>query len=144
MKFSALVPELVVSHLPDSLHFWCDVIGFSVCYDRPEESFAFLALGDAQLMLDQRSSEGDDWVLGPLQRPFGRGMNLQIEVPCLDSIIARCQVQRLAFFLPPQERWYRQGTEEVGQRQCILADPDGYLARCIQPLGTRSATQAMP
>lgn len=36
-------------------------------------------------------------------------------------------------------RWYRQGAEEVGARQLIVADPDGYLVRCKQSLGSRSA-----
>lgn len=139
MQFSALVPELLVSDLPASLAFWCDVIGFAVCYDRPEAHFAYLALGSAQLMLEQRSPTGDDWVAGPLEAPYGRGINLQIRVPSLDSVIARCQDQGIAFFLPPEARWYRCGAEEVGQRQCIVADPDGYLVRCIQPLGQRPA-----
>ena len=37
----------------------------------------------------------------------------------------------------PEERWYRRGAEEVGLRQCIAQDPDGYLARLQQPIGTR-------
>lgn len=139
MQFSALVPELLVSDLSASLSFWCDVVGFTVCYDRPEAQFAYLALGNAQLMLEQRSPIGDDWILGPLEAPYGRGLNLQIQVPALDAVLARCLDRGTALFLPPEERWYRCGTEEVGQRQCIVADPDGYLVRCIQPLGLRPA-----
>lgn len=139
MQFAALVPELLVSDLSASLRFWCDVVGFTVCYDRPEAQFAYLALGNAQLMLEQRSPTGDDWILGPLEAPYGRGLNLQIQVPALDAVLARCLDGGIALFLPPEERWYRCGTEEVGQRQCIVADPDGYLVRCIQPLGLRPA-----
>ena len=38
MESSALVPELAAGDLPTSLKFWCDVVGFFVWYDRPEES----------------------------------------------------------------------------------------------------------
>lgn len=139
MKFSALVPELVVSDLSVSLKFWCGVVGFSVWYDRPEEQFAYLALGNAQLMLEQHCTGEGSFVNGELERPFGRGMNLQIEVPSLGAVMERCSEQGIGLFRPAEERWYRRGTEEVGLRQLIVADPDGYLARCIQWLGTRSA-----
>jgi len=33
--FNALVPELDVSNLAVSLHFWCELLGFEVAYDRP-------------------------------------------------------------------------------------------------------------
>lgn len=136
-EFAALVPELIVSDIHASLDFWCGVIGFSVWYDRPEENFAYLTLGTAQLMLDQQSPSGQDWTLAPMERPFGRGLNLQIEVPDLDAVITRCEHRGLSLYLQPQERWYRAGDQEVGQRQLIVADPDGYLARCTAPLCRR-------
>lgn len=136
-EFAALVPELIVSDIHASLDFWCGVIGFSVWYDRPEENFAYLTLGTAQLMLDQQSPSGQDWTLAPMERPFGRGLNLQIEVPDLDAVITRCAQRGISLYLPPQERWYRAGDHQVGQRQLIVADPDGYLARCTAPLGRR-------
>ena len=60
-EFAALVPELIISDIHARLDFWCGVIGFSVWYDRPEENFAYLTLGTAQLMLDQQSPSGQDW-----------------------------------------------------------------------------------
>ena len=143
MKIHAMVPELMVSNLSQSLAFWCDVVGFSVWYDRPEAHFAFLTLGDAQLMLEQyNADDGRSWVNGGvLQAPFGRGMNLQIAVPDLDAVIARCAQRNISLFWPLEERWYRRDDQELGQRQCIVADPDGYLARCVQSLGTRPAQQ---
>ena len=55
MEFSALVPEWVVTDINASLQFWCEVIGFSVWYDRPVEQFAYLTLGKAQIMLEQHA-----------------------------------------------------------------------------------------
>lgn len=139
MEFSALVPELAVSDLPTSLKFWCDVIGFSVWYDRPEEKFAYLTLGRAQIMLEQHASSDRSFVNGALELPFGRGINFQLEIPSVDQVLARCEHQGIELFLSAEERWYRRGEEWVGQRQFIVADPDGYLVRCMQSLGTRSA-----
>ena len=48
-----LVPELYVPDLTASRQFWCDLVGFAVKYERPEEGFAYLVLGSAHLMLDQ-------------------------------------------------------------------------------------------
>ncbi len=134
---AALVPELVVSDLGASLGFWCDLVGFRVWYDRPEEGFAYLVLGDAHLMLEQLDLAARQWITADLVQPYGRGINFQIEVPDIDAVIARCTQRQLGFYLQPEERWYRRGAEEVGLRQCIAQDPDGYLARLQQPIGTR-------
>ena len=77
-----------------------------------------------------------------MERPFGRGLNVQIEVPDFDAILRRCEKRGIPLYLPPQERWYRAGDQEVGQRQFIVADPDGYLARCTSPLGRRTLSTA--
>ncbi len=73
MGFSALVPELVVTDINASLQFWCGVVGFTVWYDRPEEHFAYLSLGEAQIMLEQHCPGDRGFVNGALAQPFGRG-----------------------------------------------------------------------
>ena len=40
--FAPLVPELDVTDIDVSLRFWCDVLGFMVAYDRPDNGFAYL------------------------------------------------------------------------------------------------------
>lgn len=55
MKWSALVPELTVLDIEKSLAFYTDLLGFEVVYLRPETRFAYLGLGEAQLMLDQHA-----------------------------------------------------------------------------------------
>jgi hypothetical protein len=37
----------------------------------------------------------------------------------------------------PWEKWYRAGDRELGQRQFLVQDPDGYLLRFCQDLGER-------
>jgi catechol 2,3-dioxygenase-like lactoylglutathione lyase family enzyme len=39
-----LAPELSVSDIAASHRFYCDVLGFTVRYERPEEGFVYLVL----------------------------------------------------------------------------------------------------
>lgn len=137
----ALVPELAVSDCAASLRFYRDLLGFSVRYARPEEGFAYLEREGAELMLDQiglgRTFDGGH---GPEVRPFGRGVNLQIAVSAVAPLLQALEGAGIALLLPLEERWYRRGAEEVGNRQFIVADPDGYLLRFAEDLGARPVT----
>ncbi|MEQ1403418.1 VOC family protein [Neorhizobium sp. Rsf11] len=141
-RSNALIPELSVSDWRKSRDFYCDLIGFSVVYDRPEEGFAFLALDEAQLMIDQIGIGRDFDIAGaPREYPYGRGLNLQIEVPALDPILARLETAGVSLYLDPEEKWYRREKNEAGNRQFIIADPDGYLLRLFEDLGERPLTR---
>lgn len=134
----ALVPEFAVSDCKASVRFYRDLIGFQVVYDRPEEGFAYLQLGQAALMLDQIGlgrTFGDGHL--PNAYPFGRGVNLQIRVPSVDAIAVRLIAADIALFLPIEEKWYRRDDGMIGQRQFVVADPDGYLLRLFEPLAER-------
>lgn len=143
-SWAKLVPELVVADLEASLRFWRDLIGFSVAYDRSEVHFAYLDLAGAQLMLEQRSTAEDQWVTGPLEAPLGRGINFQIEVPALQPILERLAGAGWPLFLEPEEAWYRAGEVELGQRQFLVMDPDGYLLRLAEDIGERPAACRPP
>lgn len=132
----ALVPELSVADWRVSLAFYRDILGFSVLWAREDEGFAYLDRDGAQIMLDQIGLGRDfDAGSGPRLWPAGRGMNLQIRVADVSVLLAALSDVRLV--LPLEERWYRVGDGEVGNRQFIVADPDGYLLRFYQDLGTR-------
>ena len=137
MPTASLVPELVVSDLGRSLAFWRDLIGFRILYDRPEERFAYLGLDAAEVMLEERDPSGRQWLAMPFERPFGNGMNLQIAVADVDPILGRIGAAGWPLDLHPEDKWYRAGDREVGQRQFVVADPDGYLLRPAQGLGSR-------
>ncbi|QHC57060.1 hypothetical protein EV639_10512 [Rathayibacter tanaceti] len=134
----ALVPELLVTDLGRSLAFWCGPGGFRIRYSRPEEGFAFLVLGSAHVMLEQ-AGLGRNWIAAPLEPPLGRGMNLQLSVEDAARVAAALAEAGVALFSPLETRWYRVGEEEVGVRQLVVADPDGYLLRFQSSLGRRSA-----
>ncbi len=129
-----MVPELLVSDLDASLHFYCDLTGFSVAYARPDEGFAYLDCGGAQIMLEQASAPGRHWITGPLERPFGRGVNFQISVEDADTLADKFLAAGWPIFLPLETKIYRTGERSVTQRQFAEQDPDGYLLRFSQAL----------
>ena len=134
MSSAKLVPELLVSDHAASLDFYVRIIGFRVRYDRAAEKFAYLDLGGAELMIEQ---ETDFWATAPRERPYGRGINLQIEVDDLAPILARLEAAGIALFRPVEEAWYRAGEGYSGNRQFLVQDPDGYLLRMFEDLGSR-------
>jgi catechol 2,3-dioxygenase-like lactoylglutathione lyase family enzyme len=138
-----LVPELAVTDVAQSLVFWIDLVGFTMKYSRVEDGFACISLGSVDIMLDQRGGGPAErrgiWETGPMERPFGRGINLELHVEQLAPFLARIAEQRWPIFFGPEERWYRVGEHEVGVRQVLLQDPDGYLLRLQEWIGDRPA-----
>lgn len=141
IKWAALVPEFVVSDLAISLQFWCDYIGFEVMYDRKEEYFAYLGMGEAQVMLEQYNPADREWETGILEKPYGRGINFQIEVNAIIPILKRLQEANYTLFIDAEERWYRADDVEFGQKQFLVQDPDGDLLRLIENLGERKLAE---
>ncbi|WP_347139023.1 VOC family protein [Paracoccus sp. SSK6] len=135
---NALVPEFSASNWQKSKAFYCGVLGFECVYERPEEGFCYLRLGDAELMIDQ-IGEGRTFDAGhlPVSYPFGMGLNVQIRVPSITPLVEALARIGHPLFLPVEDKWYRVGAEEGGNRQFVVADPDGYLLRFFQDLGMR-------
>lgn len=125
-----LVPELYVSNLATSLAFYT-ALGFRIRYARPEERFAYLERDGAELMLEE--PRGRVWLSGSLERPFGRGINLQIAVRDADALFSGMP-ERAVVVLPPETHGYRRADDTITVRQFVLADPDGYLLRFSQSL----------
>ncbi|HSA83503.1 MAG TPA: VOC family protein [Patescibacteria group bacterium] len=136
----AIVPELVVTDITKSLVFYVEILGFSIKYQREEEGFAYLILGEAHLMLDQ-IDKGRTWKTGEFEIPLGRGINFQIEVPDIESLLGKLKEKEIKLFMEVEEKWYRREDHEVGNKQFIVQDPDGYLLRFFQDLGKRPLTQ---
>ncbi|MCU0882477.1 MAG: VOC family protein [Hyphomonadaceae bacterium] len=139
--WAPLVPELTCRDLSASLEFYVDLLGFAVRFQRLEEGFAYLDLAGAQLMLE---TAGDGWQTGPLVRPFGRGVNFQIEVADAQALAGTLEAAGWPLFEPLHEAWYRENAIEHGQLQFLVQDPDGYLLRLMQPLGERPSDTAVP
>lgn len=126
----SLTPELYVTDLETSLAFYCGLLGFEVEYARPEDRFAYLKRGAVSLMLEEPI--GRTWLAGPLERPFGRGMNLQIMVDDVRALYAACENADASLFLPLETKTYQRRDDTVSQTQFVVQDPDGYLIRLAQ------------
>ena len=79
MKSNSLVPELAITDYERSLEFYTKVLGFTIEYQRVEEGFAYMSLGESQIMIDQ-IGKTRTWKTGEFEYPLGRGINLQIKV----------------------------------------------------------------
>ena len=132
-----LIPELEVEDLDRSLTFYTGIVGCTVLYARPEERFVFLELEEANLMLEEAAGPGRRFHTAPLEHPFGRGVNFQIQVANADGLYARVLAAQSHVVMPMEERWYRRDDYEIGNRQFVVADPDGYLLRFFTALGQR-------
>lgn len=133
-KFAKIVPELLVTSFAESRRFYVDLLGFAVLYDRPESKFAYLDLRGAQIMIEQTD---DPWLTGPMEKPFGRGINLQIEVASTEPMLSSLQKANWPLYRELYDAWYRVGDNQTGNRQFLVQDPDGYLLRFFEDLGEK-------
>lgn len=135
MYWNKIIPELSVTNLENSLKFY-QTIGFKIEYDRPENKFAFISLGEIQFMLQQITSK-DKWSIAPLTYPFGNGINFQLEVTSVDEIYNNLKSNNYKIAYEIEENWYRQDNKLLGNKEFLVKDPDGYLLRFSEDLGEK-------
>ena len=135
MYFNKIIPELSVTNLKNSLEFY-KTIGFKIEYERPENNFVFLSLGEIQFML-QEISEEDKWTIAPLSYPFGNGINFQLEVQNVEKIYKHLRQHNYKIAYEIEENWYRQDDKLLGNKEFLVQDPDGYLLRFSEDLGEK-------
>lgn len=137
-----LTPELYCTDIKASLTFYTETLGFNVQYQREEDGFAMLERQGSRIMLEEISIDSSSnsrriWTLREMEKPFGRGMNLQIMTTMVNELYVHVQQTDADIFLPIEEKWYRVDDFELGHRQFIVLDPDGYMLRFAEDLGTR-------
>ncbi|ANI31819.1 glyoxalase [Yersinia entomophaga] len=137
-NWATLAPEIVVRDIKKSIYFWCEIIGFSIRYDRPEQGFIYLVREGAQIMLEQYQGDDDHWLTAPFGKTLGNGVTFQIEVTEVAPILTRLQQVNCPVFQPCADVWYRANEIEIAQRQCLVQDADGYLLRLAQNIGKRA------
>ena len=81
-------------------------------------------------------------------------MNFQLAVEDVDAVCARAVAAGCDVVVPLEERWYQVdvtglggrwrwlGPTEAGNRQFVVADPDGYLWRPFTDLGVRRVAES--
>lgn len=125
MKFNSLIPELSVSNIEKSKDFYLS-LGFEIMYERKENKFCFLQLEDNQIMIEQNNN---NWNVGELEYPYGRGINISMSVKNIDEMYKRVLNSNIMLFLELQTHEYRIDNEISNDKEFLIQDPDGYLLR---------------
>lgn len=125
LKFNSLIPELRVSNIEKSKEFYLK-LGFKVMYERKEDKFYFLQLENNQIMIEEDLKE---WKTGELEYPFGRGINLSMEVSNVDELYRKIKEEKLTIFEELKSKEYKVGNEISYDKEFLIQDPDGYLLR---------------
>jgi hypothetical protein len=97
--------------------------------------FALLHYGHAQIMIQQQDT---GWkTAGPLEKPYGRGVNFQITIKDLNSLIVRLTDNNYPIHRGIEETWRKAGDELVGEIEIHVLDPDGYFLRFSELIGRK-------
>ena len=134
MKWNQIIPEFDVFNLKESLHFYIDLIGFNVVYERIEDKFAFIEFEDVQIMLQEINKSENKWETAKLEYPLGRGINFQIDVINIDKIYNRLKENKYKIFVDIEEHWYRKDNVLMGCKEFLVQDPNGYVLRFSKDL----------
>ncbi len=125
MKFNKLITELTVSNIVESKKFY-QALGFQIGYERPENEFCFLELEGNQIMIE---GPNDNWDTGVLEYPFGRGINISMEVSDITEIYQKAKQNNYPIFKEIMVNQYRVDDEIINEHEFLIQDPDGYLLR---------------
>ena len=137
MEFNQLIPEFDVFNLDETLHFYVDILGFKVEYDRKNEKFAYLSFEKAQIMIQEIDGGNNKWQTGNLEYPLGRGINFEIDVESIDGIYSKLKSENYEIFVDIEEHWYRKEDILWGNREFLVKDPNGYLLRFSEELPSK-------
>ena len=129
---TGLVPLLQVFDMPETIAFYCGLLGFEVVDASPEivapegrfYHWAWLRLGAAELMLNTAYDAGERPAGRDTARWAGHGdTGLFFGCADVDAVFAELTARGLALEAPRDAAY--------GMRQFFLRDPDGY-SLCFQ------------
>ena len=139
MRFNNILPELYVIDFQKSLHFYTNILGFKLEYQRTNPLFAFLSYQGSQLMIQQEDDD-EEWHNGKPEYPFGRGINFQIDTDNVQKIIDSLKKNNYPLKRGIKDSWYKVKNMLHGCREILVLDPSGYLLRFSQSLGEKTAS----
>jgi len=125
MKFNSLIPELSVSNINKSKEFYLS-IGFKIMYERKKDKFIFLQLENNQIMIEEVNN---NWNVGELEYPFGRGINISMSVKNIDNYYSDLSNKGIIFFKDLMINKYKANNKYYEDKEFLIQDPDGYLLR---------------
>jgi len=125
-----LVPELYCDDIEITKQFYTDVLGFNIKYQRIAEQFIYFTFDGVDIMVEGINGVGRRWLTAKMEKPYGRGINLQWDVADIDSLYKRVKsVNASAIYLDLEIKQYQCGDSIASQKQFVVQDPDGYLFR---------------
>lgn len=125
MKFNSLIPELSVTNIDKSKEFYIK-LGFKIMYERVEDKFCFLELEGNQIMIQE---ENDNWSVGCMEYPFGRGINISMSVSNVKELYDNIIKQDIKIFKELEVHNYRVDDIVYNDLEFLIQDLDGYLLR---------------
>lgn len=125
MKFNSLIPELSVTNIGKSKEFYIK-LGFKIMYERVEDKFCFLELEGNQIMIQE---ENDNWSVGNMEYPFGRGINISMSVSNVKELYDNIIKQNIKVFKELEVHNYRVDDIVYNDLEFLIQDLDGYLLR---------------
>lgn len=125
MKFNSLIPELSVTNIDKSKEFYRK-LGFKIMYERIEDKFCFLSLEGNQIMIQE---ENDNWSVGDMEYPFGRGINISMSVSNVEELYNNIIKQNIKVFKKLEVHNYRVNDIVYNDLEFLIQDLDGYLLR---------------
>ena len=125
IRYNSLIPEFSVSNILVSKRFYID-LGFEIVYESVEDKFCFLSLYDNQIMIEEVNN---NWNVGELEYPFGRGINISMAVNDIDKFYNNVKNMGIKLYKDIAVSKYRVDDGYVCDKQFLIQDPDGYLLR---------------
>ena len=94
-------------------------------------------MGEIQFML-QEISEDDKWTVAKLEYPFGNGINFQLDLNDVTLIYNKIKEKNYKIAFELEENCYRQNDKLWRSKEFLVQDPDGYLLRFFEDLGSKN------
>lgn len=126
-KLNAIIPELAISDINRSLHFYLNVLLFKVDNDQKKDKFALISLESSQILIEEIK-----WETENLFYPFGRGINFKIIVDSIDNLYKNIKTNNYPIKIEMQESWHRANNKLLAIKEFSIIDPDGYLFKFYQ------------
>jgi catechol 2,3-dioxygenase-like lactoylglutathione lyase family enzyme len=118
----AISPFFIVTHVPTSLAFYRDQLGFEITYQGPEPDDLFFGIvrrGGAQILFKAVGVAPVPNYTRDIKQGIAR-WDAYVEVPDPDALAAEFASRNVEFFVPLQDT-------EDGLRGFELKDADGYV-----------------
>ncbi len=129
MKFNKLIPELTVSDIEQTKEFYINKLGFQMKFERKEDKFIFLSFEGSQMMFEEFREDG--WNTAPMEFPYGRGINFEIETRDIDNLYERILQMGITPYRKIKTSIYLVNGIKEKQREFLIMDGDGYLLRFV-------------